>query len=272
MTLAAHDVTVRVGDRLLNDAVSLSADRGEFVGLIGPNGSGKTTLLKTMYRALVPTAGVVTLDADDIHRMRPRDVARRLAVVPQESSLEFDYSVWEMAMLGRIPHKTRFSGDNRHDIDVVSGALERVGALGLAGQDFQRLSGGEKQRVLVARALAQEAEYLILDEPTNHLDVRYQFEILDLLRELDVGVLAALHDLNLAARYCDRLYMLDNGRICAAGSPTEVLNPAIIRSAFAVDIETTRAPLSGLAQVFFVRQATEGSVPTTTRPKEASDA
>src|SRR5699024_2533265 len=179
----------------------VTAGPGEVVGLIGPNGSGKTTLLRMLYRALTPTAGIVVLDDQPIGDMPSRALARAVAVVVQDSAGDLPLSVTDTVLLGRTPHLRSWQRESGSDIEIAAEALQRVGATYLAHRDFSELSGGEKQRVLIARALAQQATHLLLDEPTNHLDIHYQHEVLRLIRELGVTTILVLHDLNLAARY-----------------------------------------------------------------------
>ena len=233
------------------DAVHLYAQPGEFIGLIGPNGSGKTSLLRLIYRIYPPDAGVIRLDERDIWTMSTKEVARCAAVVAQERASDFDFTVEEIVMMGRTPHKGLFDRDTAEDDVIVRDALTRVGMLSFAQRDFRTLSGGEKQRVLIARALAQHARVLLLDEPTNHLDIRYQLEILGLVRSLGVTTIAAMHDLNLAAAYCDRLYLLQAGRIVTHGQPREVLTPMQIESVYGVRAEVEIRPSTGQLHIVF---------------------
>lgn len=239
------------GVKVLRD-VEAEVASGEFVGLVGPNGSGKSSLLRCVYRVLKPHAGRVTLAGDDVLRLDARVAARRTAVVQQETAAEFDFTVREVVSMGRSPHKGAFERDDKEDHRIVEESLERVGMLGLSGRSFPTLSGGEKQRALVARALAQRARLLVLDEPTNHLDVRYQIEILDLVKALGITTLAALHDLNLAALYCDRLYVLSAGEIVARGTPEEVLRPELISSVYGVGSEVHVHPTTAKPHIVFL--------------------
>jgi iron complex transport system ATP-binding protein len=246
---------VDLGGRTVLDDAGLDVGDGEVVGLVGPNGSGKSTLLRAIYRLLRPRTGTVTLDGEDVHRMPTATLARRLAVVTQESDVPFDQTVWDLAGLGRLPHRGAWRRESAEDRVIVAAALEQVGAAHLAGRVFHTLSGGEKQRVLIARALAQQADHLILDEPTNHLDVRYQLDMVELVAGLGVTVLVTLHDLNLAAAYCDRVYLLAAGRVRGAGRPEEVLTPALVRAHFGVDATVTAHPATGRHQLLFSRLA-----------------
>ncbi|WP_019182128.1 ABC transporter ATP-binding protein [Microbacterium yannicii] len=237
------------GAAVLRD-VTLTASDGEVVGLIGPNGSGKTTLLRALYRALVPDGGAVSVDERPISGFRPRELARTVAVVTQESPGELPLSVTDAVLLGRGPHLGSLRRQTAGDIEIAADALRRVGAAHLAARDVSELSGGERQRVLIARALAQQASHLLMDEPTNHLDIHFQHEILQLVRELGVTTVIVLHDLNLAARYCDRLVLLDRGRVMAAGSVDEVLDPAVLEPVYGIRIDVVQAG-DGTRQLLF---------------------
>jgi iron complex transport system ATP-binding protein len=249
MSLEFAGLCVDIGrTRILSD-VSFTVGDGSFTGLLGPNGSGKSTLLKAAYRFYRPAAGEVRLDGAAVHHMAPRLVARRLAVVAQEAVVEFDLTVTEMVMLGRLPYKGPFDADDDRDREIVRSCLARVGCAQLAWRSFHSLSGGEKQRVLVARALAQGADHLLLDEPTNHLDVRYQTDILDVVADLGVTVLAAFHDLGLAALYCDQVHVLAGGRLVAGGRPEQVITTEIIQAVYGADVLVVAHPDNGVPQL-----------------------
>jgi iron complex transport system ATP-binding protein len=257
MTLVDVDtVSWKVDDRAIVDRIALSIAPNEFVGLVGPNGSGKSSLLRTIYRVIKPTAGVVRLDGDDVWQMPARTAARRMAVVGQESHGEFDFSVREIVMMGRSPHKAMLERDNARDNSIVDDVLARVNMAAFADRAFSTLSGGEKQRALLARALAQQPRFLILDEPTNHLDVRYQLELLSLVKGLKITTIAALHDLNLAAQYCDRIVMLEHGRVVASGSPREVFDAARIAAIYCVHADVIHHPRTGHLMITFLPLAT----------------
>lgn len=242
MNLSVESVSWHADAKPIIEDILLNVDAGELVGLIGPNGSGKSTLLRCIYRVLKPMTGQIALDGRSFTTMPVQESARRMAVVVQESSVEFEFTVREMVLMGRTPHKTLFAQDTVEDWQIVEQALTQVHMDALAEQRFNTLSGGEKQRVLLARALAQQPQFLVLDELTNHLDIRYQLEILDLVCSLGVTTLAALHDLNLAAFYCDRIYVLQQGRIVACGSPNDVLTADLIRSVYNVAVEVMIHP------------------------------
>lgn len=235
--LSVENLSVEIEGKRLVDSVLFDLRPGEFVGLVGPNGSGKSSLLRAIYRVLKPRAGRVLHSGDDVWSLSARDAARRTAVVAQERMGEFDFTVRELVQMGRTPHKGLLDGDSAADQEIVEDCLAKVGMTHCAARQFLSFSGGEKQRVLVARALAQQAPFLVLDEPTNHLDIRHQLELLELIRRLGTTTLAALHDLALAARYCDRLAMMQDGRLIAFGTPAEVLTADRIRDAYGVRAE-----------------------------------
>jgi iron complex transport system ATP-binding protein len=242
MSLTVDDVSFTIeGARLLAD-IDVHVHRGETVGICGPNGSGKSTLLRSTYRLIAPDSGLVAIDGEGVQAMGSRALAKRMAVVLQERSSDFDFTVTEMVMLGRSPHKSIFERESRDDQQLCERSLAQVGMSAMAHRDFDSLSGGEKQRVLIARALAQQAEYVVLDEPTNHLDVRYQLETMDLVSALGVTVLVALHDLNIAAEYCDRIYLINHGRIVASGTPGEVFTSERVSWVFGVAVTVLGHP------------------------------
>ncbi|HEU4783416.1 MAG TPA: ABC transporter ATP-binding protein [Ktedonobacterales bacterium] len=237
--LAFESVNFGYGRRQVVRDVSFRLDAGEMVGLLGPNGAGKSTLLRLGAGTLHPGRGVVRLQGDDIHRLSRREVARRLAVAPQEFSVQFAYTVRQIVELGRMPHHDLLSMPHHEDARAIEAAIEAAGVEHLAERVFNDLSGGEKQRVIIALTLAQEAPILLLDEPTAHLDIHYQIEILELLRRLNaerkLTVLAALHDLNLAARYFPRL-ILFRETIVADGPPARVLDAEMLSSVYETQV------------------------------------
>lgn len=235
--LEVKNLSFSLGKKEILQKISLSVKRGEFVGIIGPNGSGKSTLLKNIYRVLQPRAGEILLWGRHLQEIPLEESARQMAVMGQFHKVNFDFTVEDMVMMGRIPHQKGHGRISAQDRQAVERALSQAGIENMAKRRFASLSGGEQQRVVLARALAQEPRLLLLDEPTNHLDIRYQMQIMEIAAGLGVGVLAVLHDLNLAAMYCQRLYVLKAGRLMAAGSPHEILTPDLIRDVYAVHCE-----------------------------------
>lgn len=237
LSLRLSDVTVAVGSVEICSEISLEVESGQTVGVLGPNGSGKTTLLRAAYRMLRPQLGRVLVGEDDLWELHPLEAARRIAVVVQEPRTDFEFTVREVVAMGRSPHQSSFARESAEDRQHVTNALAQVGMAGLETRLFSTLSGGEKQRALIARALVQEARVLILDEPTNHLDIRYQLEVLDLVRGVGVTTLISIHDVNLAAEYCDYVVVLHHGRVRAAGPVTSVLIPEVLEPVFGVRVE-----------------------------------
>ena len=239
--LQATDVSFGYDDQTVLRAVSLTAARGDLLGLIGPNGSGKTTLLRVLAGMLRPDRGTVQLQGVPLAMMPRRELARRLAVVPQETHPVFEYTVLEMALMGRHPHLGTFELEGAHDLTVARDALAATGTLNIEGRRFSTLSGGEKQRVIIASALAQSADLLLLDEPTASLDLRYQLEIASLLarlnRERGVTIVLSTHDLNFAASLCRTLVLLREGRVLASGDTRSVLTREAIARLYDVDAD-----------------------------------
>ncbi len=242
------------GQRWLLQDINLHVGQGEFVGLIGANGSGKTSLLRCAYRASQPASGSVQVDGLNLWQQRPRWSAQRIAVVLQEFPQEFGLRVSDVVAMGRTPHKGLFDGDSAEDATLIAQALFDVGLAAAGERTFASLSGGEKQRVLLARALVQQPGLLILDEPTNHLDPRFQLELLQHLRRLGTSTVASFHDLNLAAAFCDRLYVLADGRLVANGTPTEVLTAELLLQVFGVPALVDRHPLHAYPRITWITQ------------------
>ena len=230
--LSAHSLRVVIGGKVIVDDVSLEVRPGEVLGIVGPNGSGKSTVLACLAALRSPTAGRVLLGSTPIGTTRDR--ATRLAIVEQSAETDADLRVRDVVGLGRIPHRSRWSGASDTDAAIVARCLVRAGLDEFGDRRWSTLSGGEKQRVHIARAFAQQPSVLLLDEPTNHLDIRHQFELMDLLADADEAVVIVLHDLTLAASYCDRVVMLDAGLVVASGTPAEVFTPGNIARVFGV--------------------------------------
>lgn len=240
MKIRTEGIRLSYGDEEILKGLGVEIRDKEFVGIIGPNGSGKSTLLKCIYRVLCPDCGSVWLGEDELNRIPVRESAKRLAVVAQHNYYNFEFSVREVVLMGRAPHKRALERDTAEDFRIVDECLATVGMTRFADRSFSTLSGGEQQRVILARALAQQTPCLILDEPTNHLDITHQLQLMQIVRTLGVTVISAIHDLNIAAAFCDRIYVLKDGEIVGNGSPEEVLTPELIRRIYQVETEVVR--------------------------------
>jgi iron complex transport system ATP-binding protein len=260
--LVAEAVACAYGRQRVVDDFDLALAPGRVVALLGANGAGKTTALKALARLHRPTAGRVLLGGEDLWRMAPRQAAQRLAFLPQGEEIAGPLTVEEAALLGRVPHRGWLMPYRAADRQAVAGVLARLSLADLAGRPLDTLSGGERRRALLARALVQEAEVLILDEPTAHLDLRHQVELLELVRGLaddrGLAVVASFHDLNQAARVADELILLASGRVLARGRAAEVLTPAILERAYGLAVEVVSDPVSGLPLVVPARQGDPG--------------
>lgn len=254
MTLRAEQVTWSRNGVLVVDGATLHPEPGQTVGLLGPNGSGKSSLLRVLHGLVRPTSGFVTLDGVDLASVGRRHVARSVASVTQHADTEIDITVRDIVRLGRIPHRTALGGGTTADDDAVDRALAHVGLLDQAKRLWHTLSGGERQRAQIARALAQEPRELLLDEPTNHLDVRHQLELLELVCALPVTSVIAIHDLNLAAMYCDLVVVLREGRVVAAGAPGDVLTTELIAAVYGVTATVARDAQRGHPVITFSRR------------------
>ncbi|MHA3020770.1 ABC transporter ATP-binding protein [Mycobacterium sp. BMJ-28] len=238
MTLRAMDVSWSRSGRLVLDGVTVEPEPGSTLGLLGPNGSGKSSLLRLLAGVDRPDAGVVELDGAVMARLPRRAVARRVAMVSQHADTELHITVREVVRLGRIPRAGLLGGGRETD-RAVAEVLAATGLAEMADRHWHTLSGGERQRVQIARALAQQPDELLLDEPTNHLDIAHQLELLTLIRDLDITTVVALHDLNLAAMFCDQLVVLSSGRVVAAGTPARVLTERLVADVYRVDCRVT---------------------------------
>ncbi|KGR82078.1 ABC transporter ATP-binding protein [Lysinibacillus odysseyi] len=242
--LDIQHISYDIQDKQILKDISCSVQKGSFIGLIGPNGSGKSTLLKVMYRYFKPSNGLVVMNEQDIWKMPEKQYAKEVAVVSQESPVIFDFTVKELVLMGRTPHKKLFARDTEEDLRIVEECMALADIAHLADRQFSNLSGGEKKRVTVARALAQQTDILILDEPTNHLDIEHQLQLMDLIHSLPITIIAALHDLNLAAAYCDDLIALKDGAVHYHGTPDEVLTTEKIKEIFRVDTVLSTDPVT----------------------------
>lgn len=242
MNIQTDTIQVSFGSKTILHDISLAIQDKEFVGIIGPNGSGKSTFLKCLYRVLQPNGGKIYFDGSELSSLSHRDTALKMAVVAQHSTVNFDFSVLEMVLMGRAPYKGLLDRDQIDDYEIARHALAQVGLSDFESRNFNTLSGGEQQRVILARALAQRTECLVLDEPTNHLDIKYQLELMTIVKRLDATVVSAIHDLNLAAIYCDRIIALKDGHIVCSGTPQDVLSSDTIRHIYGVSAMVQTLP------------------------------
>lgn len=250
--LSVSDLSVDLGDTEVLDSVDLTVERGELVGLVGPNGAGKTTLLRAARGTLTPDAGQVLVDGDPVAGLSAKAVGRRVATVPQDTSVSFAFSVREIVEMGRTPHVPRFGAMEAADHDAVTRAMERTEVVEFADRSVTEISGGERSRVLLARALAQETPLLLLDEPTASLDPNHRLRTFETVSELvreGRSAVAAIHDLDTAARYCDRIVVVAGGGVIANGPPESVLTTPTLRRAFDVDAVVTDDPITDRPRV-----------------------
>jgi iron complex transport system ATP-binding protein len=260
--LEARQITFSFNDAPVLDRVDLCLDPGRMVGVIGPNGAGKSTLVRLLSRLLSPASGSIRLNGHGLAHWRSVDLARVLAVVPQDPELPYTFTAWEMVLMGRTPYLGWMGQESERDRAIVRRAMEVTGVYHLAHRLVGQLSGGERQRIVVARALAQQPRVLLLDEPTAHLDISHQVETLSLIvrlvREQELAALAIFHDLNLAAQYCDELVLLNLGRVVARGVPDQVLTPSLLRRVYGTEVVVMPHPHNGLPMVFPVCASVAG--------------
>jgi iron complex transport system ATP-binding protein len=253
MALEIKDVDAYYGSVKVLESVDFSAAQGELLGILGPNGSGKTTLLRTIARILKPRTGAILLDGKHVLQMKDKEFSRTFATVPQDTAINFEFSALDIVLMGRNPHLKRLELESEKDIAIARRCMELTNCWQLAERPVTELSGGERQLVIIARALTQEPRVLLLDEPTSHLDINYQIEIMELLKHLtsheSLIIIAVIHDLNLAAQYCDRLVLLRNGTIIAIGSQYEVLTAENIKAAFGADVIVKRHEMTSQCYV-----------------------
>jgi len=272
--IEVRDLVVSFGDVPVVSGVDLRVERGSLVGLVGPNGAGKTTVLRAIKGTLSPDAGAVRLDGDDADSLSAREAGRRVASVPQETSLAFDFRVRQVVEMGRTPHLGRFDGHGPDDERAVREAMDAAGVARFADRAITEVSGGERQRVLLARALAQATPSLLLDEPTASLDVNHAVRTLELVRDLvDDGraALAAIHDLDVAARYCDEIVVLADGGVRAAGPPAEVLTADALRDAFDAEAFVGESPATGTPTVTAFDATDGGEANNGAEPDDEAD-
>ncbi len=251
--LEACQVTFSFNGTPVLDQVDLRLEAGKMIGVIGPNGAGKSTLVRLLSRSLTPADGRIWLNGHNLNQWRPAELARVLAVVPQDPELPPAFTAWEMVLMGRTPYLGWMGHESEHDRAAARRAMEETHIWHLADRFIGQLSGGERQRVVIARALVQEPRVLLLDEPTAHLDISYQVEILSLIvrlvKERRLAALAIFHDLNLAAQYCDELVLLSRGQVVAQGAPGQVLTLSLLRQVYGTEVVVVPHPQNGLPTV-----------------------
>ncbi len=252
MSIKANDLVWKIGRRTIIDGVSLAVEPGKTLGLLGPNGSGKTSLLRLLAGLKRPHSGSVSIEGRNVRSISRRSMAQRVAFVEQHAATNANLKVIDVVKLGRFPHRSMFSNWNARDDEAVSSALERAGMTAKRDDRWQSLSGGEKQRAHIARALAQAPRELILDEPTNHLDIQHQISLLRLVSGLPITSIIALHDLNHAAMFCDHLIVMQNGKIIARGAPEQVITQDLLKDVFSIDARVEISPHHDRPHIHFL--------------------
>jgi iron complex transport system ATP-binding protein len=256
--IEVNSISFRYHEEWVLQEVSFRVEKGEFVGVIGPNGSGKTTLLKILYRLLAPQKGKVLFELVSMKKMDRRDIAKRIAVVAQETQLLFPFSVVETVLMGRSPYLGHLMFESEKDLEIARKAMEWTKVLPFSDRPVEELSGGERKRVFIARALAQEPEVILLDEPTANLDIQHQIDFLDLIltlnRERGLTIVMASHDMNIASEFCDRLILLQGGRIFQTGTPEEVMTKENIESVYGCEVWIDQHPISGMPRISLLKK------------------
>ncbi|MGL5764567.1 MAG: ABC transporter ATP-binding protein [Sarcina sp.] len=250
--LKIEKLVYSIGENQILKSIDVEVLKGKFVGILGANGSGKSTLLKNIYRVYKPNGGNIYIDGKNINEITSKDIAKEIAVLAQENISNFNFSVKDMIKMGRYPYKNLFSDYSKDDDEIVQNLIDELNLKNVANRDFNSLSGGEKQRTLIARALAQKTDFIILDEPTNHLDIGYQIQLMDILKNLNVTIFAAIHDMNIAAMYCDYLIVIKDGVIYKKGSVEEVLTESLLKNVFNVNAYIGKNPVNEKKQVFYM--------------------
>ena len=252
MGLEVKNIQVSLSGNTIVRDVSMRIRDNQFVGLLGPNGCGKTTLLRTVYKSIKPDQGGIMLDKLDVLNTSPKEMARRLSVVGQFNELSFDFSVRQLVLMGRTPFKRMMEADNKEDITIANKAIAAVGLNGYENRSYSTLSGGEKQRVILAKAITQCPTFMCLDEPTNHLDINFQLRLLSIVKSLKIGILAAMHDLTLAGIFCTYIYLMQKGKVIASGAPSEVLTHDNILKVYGVECHVNPNSKTGHLDVSYI--------------------
>lgn len=258
--LQTRDLYYSYKEKSVLEDISFDLIPGEILGIIGPNGCGKTTLLGNLNKNLSPKGGCVMIHDTDLEDLKKKEIAQEIAVIPQTNEIKFSFTVKEIVSMGRMPFQEAFQGESYDDIAIIEDAIEKAGITDMSERYINTMSGGERQKVIIARALAQTPKILLMDEPTLHLDISAQFDILDLIqslsREEGLTVVIVSHDLSMAARYCDRIMMIYDHRIHAIGDTEDVLTPENMRTVFNVEAELTKDPRTDKNMVLLYGSAT----------------
>ncbi|MDR2203877.1 MAG: ABC transporter ATP-binding protein [Nitrososphaerota archaeon] len=252
-TITVNGVECRYGATKILTDITLNIKPGHFIGILGPNGSGKTTLLKSISRVLKPHSGTILIDKENIYTLKPKQIAKKMAVVPQYNDVNFNFTALDIVLMGRNPHLNDFQMETPKDIEIAKKAMQQTNTYNLANRPINELSGGEAQRVIIARALAQEPKILLLDEPMSHLDIINQIELMDLVKKLctqnNIATIAVIHDLNMASRYCDTILLIKNGKIFTLGPVENVLTTENIQNVFGIDSIIRKNPITNTPYV-----------------------
>ncbi len=258
--LQTRDLYYSYKEKPVIEDISFDLIPGEILGIIGPNGCGKTTLLGNLNKNLIPKSGCVMINDTDLEDLKKKEIAQEVAVIPQTNEIKFSFTVREIVSMGRMPFQEAFQGESYDDISIIDDAIEKAGISDMADRYINTMSGGERQKVIIARALAQTPKILLMDEPTLHLDISAQFDILDLIHSLSkkegLTVVIVSHDLSMAARYCDRIMMIHNHRIHVIGNTEDVLTPENMRTVFNVEAEFLKDSKTGKNMVLIHGSAT----------------
>lgn len=250
--LETRGITYSIDGKIIIDGIDISVKEGEFVGIVGPNGCEKSTLLKNIYKVFTPDSGTAFIDGNDLTKLSSIKTAKKMSVMQQENIVDFDMTVYDMVMLGRFAHQKFFSGSSEEDRTIVNEYIKEVGLSGYENRHFLSLSGGEKQRTLLARVLSQKTPVILLDEPTNHLDIGYQYQIMNILKRQGLTILCCVHDLNIAAAYCDRIILMKNKKIFNVGTPKEMLTRENIKGLFDTGTHIIENEKTGRLNIIFM--------------------
>ncbi|MFH1784347.1 MAG: ABC transporter ATP-binding protein [bacterium] len=244
--LSISQLICRYGNIVAVDGIDFGIKKGEFIGIIGPNGSGKSTILKAIMKSIKPESGNIYLRGTDTKHLKAKQIAQSIAVVPDETHVSFAFTAFDVVMMGRMPYLGRFDFETKKDEEIVEECTRRTGTIDLKERFINELSSGERQRVIIAQALAQEPDIILLDEPTTHLDINHEVGIFDLLKDLkkkmNLTIIAVLHDLNIASLYCDRLLLLKEGKLVIEGSPDKVITEENIGKVYKTDVSVKKHP------------------------------